>query len=49
MLEDLVAVTSRRQLRFHFEEYGFTPDNVLAAYHLVASGKHIEKICIVVE
>ncbi|KAJ5381887.1 uncharacterized protein N7496_004315 [Penicillium cataractarum] len=50
MLEDLVAFTSRRQLRFHIEkEYGFTRDEVLAAYHAVASGKNIGKICIVVE
>ncbi|KAJ5949914.1 hypothetical protein N7454_001498 [Penicillium verhagenii] len=50
MLEDLVTFTSRRQLRFHIEkEYGFTRDDVLAAYHAVGSGKHIGKICIVVE
>lgn len=50
MLEDLVTFTSRRQLRFHIEkEYGFTRDEVLAAYHAVASGKNIGKICIVVE
>jgi NADPH:quinone reductase-like Zn-dependent oxidoreductase len=50
MLEDLVTFTSRRQLRFHIEkEYNFTRDGVLAAYYAINSGKHIGKICIVVE
>jgi NADPH:quinone reductase-like Zn-dependent oxidoreductase len=50
MLEDLVTFVSRKQLRFHIaKEYGFTRDEILAAYHAVDSGQHIGKICIVVE
>ncbi|KAJ5292058.1 hypothetical protein N7478_001309 [Penicillium angulare] len=50
MLGELVTFTSRRQLRFYVgKEYGFTRDEVLAAYHAVGCGKYIGKICIVVE
>lgn len=50
MLDDLVTFTSRKQLRFHIgKEYGFTRDEVVAAYNAVEAGKFIGKVCIVVE
>ncbi|KAF3396496.1 hypothetical protein F1880_006676 [Penicillium rolfsii] len=50
MLDDLVTFTSRKQLRFHVaKEYGFTRNEIIAAYHAVDSGKYAGKICIVVE
>lgn len=50
MLDDLVTFVSRRKLRFQIEkEYGFTRNDIVAAYNALASGKHIGKICIVVE
>ncbi|OKL58529.1 hypothetical protein UA08_06371 [Talaromyces atroroseus] len=50
MLNDLVTFVSRRKLRFQIEkEFKFTRDEIVAAYNHLASGKHIGKICIVVE
>ncbi|KAJ5112794.1 hypothetical protein N7532_000839 [Penicillium argentinense] len=50
MLDDLVTLVSRQKLRFQIEkEYAFTREDIVAAYHDLASGKHIGKICIVVE
>ena len=50
MLDDLVRFVSGRGLRFRIEkEYGFTRDDIVAAYNDLASGKHIGKICILVD
>ncbi|OQE31646.1 hypothetical protein PENSTE_c001G06173 [Penicillium steckii] len=50
MLDDLVTLVSRQKLRFHIEkEFAFTREDIVSAYHALASGKHIGKICIVVE
>ncbi|KAJ0413799.1 hypothetical protein BJY00DRAFT_321555 [Aspergillus carlsbadensis] len=50
MLEDLVTLVSRRGLRFQIDrEFGFTREDIVAAYDALASGKHVGKICILVE
>ncbi|KAB8216311.1 hypothetical protein BDV33DRAFT_233579 [Aspergillus novoparasiticus] len=50
MLEDLVAFVSRKKLRFQIDkEFGFSREDIVAAYNASASGKHIGKICIVLE
>lgn len=50
MLEDLVTFVESRRLRFHIEkEYRFTREDIIAAYEAIESGKHVSKVCIVVE
>ncbi|KJK60321.1 Medium chain dehydrogenases/reductase MDR/zinc-dependent alcohol dehydrogenase-like family protein [Aspergillus parasiticus SU-1] len=50
MLEDLVAFVSRKKLRFQIDKvFGFSREDIVAAYNASASGKHIGKICIVLE
>ncbi|KAL4931405.1 zinc-dependent alcohol dehydrogenase family protein [Aspergillus undulatus] len=50
MLEDLVTFVSRRKLRFQIDrEFGFSREDVVAAYNALASGKHVGKICILVD
>lgn len=50
MLEDLVTFVESRKLRFHIEkEYRFTREDIIAAYEAIESGKHVSKVCIVVE
>jgi NADPH:quinone reductase-like Zn-dependent oxidoreductase len=50
MLEDLVTLVSRRGLRFQIDrEFGFSREDIVAAYDALASGKHVGKICVVVE
>lgn len=50
MLDDLVTLVSRQKLRFRIEkEFAFTREDIVSAYSALASGKHIGKICIVVE
>ncbi|KAJ5737763.1 uncharacterized protein N7483_002888 [Penicillium malachiteum] len=50
MQDDLVAFVIGRQLRFHVDkEFGFSREEIVAAYHALNSGKHIGKICIVHE
>ncbi|KAL3465453.1 hypothetical protein BJX64DRAFT_297189 [Aspergillus heterothallicus] len=50
MLEDLVEFVSRKGLRFAIDrEFRFSREEVVAAYEALDSGKHVGKICIVVE
>lgn len=50
MLDDVVTLVTGRNLRFHIaKEFKFHRDDIVAAYTALASGKHIGKICILVE
>ncbi|RDW67445.1 zinc-dependent alcohol dehydrogenase family protein [Aspergillus mulundensis] len=50
MLEDLVTFVSRRKLRFQIDrEFGFGREDVVAAYRALAEGRHVGKICILVD
>ncbi|RAK95310.1 zinc-dependent alcohol dehydrogenase family protein [Aspergillus ibericus CBS 121593] len=50
MLEDLMTFVDRRKLRFHIaKEYAFTREDIIAAYQAVEAGKHVAKVCIVMD
>lgn len=50
MLEDLVNFVCGRKLRLHVaKEYSFTREDIVAAYRALQSGKHVSKICIVMD
>lgn len=50
MLEDLVTFVDRQRLRFHIEkEYAFTREDIISAYRALEGGKHIAKVCIVID
>ncbi|PLB49320.1 NAD(P)-binding protein [Aspergillus steynii IBT 23096] len=50
MLEDLVTFVYRKELRMPVEkEFGFSRDEVIAAYEYLRSGQHVGKVCIRVD
>ncbi|KAL2809360.1 hypothetical protein BJX63DRAFT_364287 [Aspergillus granulosus] len=50
MLEDVVRFVCRRGLRFAIDrEFGFDREEIVNAYQALADGKHVGKICILVE
>ncbi|CAG8388424.1 unnamed protein product [Penicillium salamii] len=50
MLEDLVTFVDGQKLRFHIaKEYSFTREDIIAAYRALQGGKHVSKICIVMD
>ncbi|KAL2857081.1 NAD(P)-binding protein [Aspergillus pseudoustus] len=50
MLEELVTFVVRRGLRFQVDrEFAFERESIVDAYNALAEGKHVGKICVVVE
>ena len=50
LLEDLVTFVYRRELRMPVDrEFGFSRDEVIAAYEYLKSGQHVGKVCIRVD
>ena len=46
-LEEVVTAISSRKLRMPVEkEFGFSQEEIIAAYEYVASGQHMGKVCI---